>query len=153
MLSIQKPLSQAIGFVAVLWGQPSQKDKDALGCPVLSYADVADKGRQNLTGFEANPIKISGSDLATLVYTSGTTGNPKVLVEGNVGGGGAWKGFLEHSHTCSQCFEMSSSFCGHMYMYKSSCAIISHISFLSPFVFFQYLETVELSMSPMVTLN
>ena len=76
---MQKPLSQAIGFVAVLWGQPSQTDKDALGCPVLSYAEVADKGRQNLTGFEANPIKISGSDLATLVYTSGTTGNPKVL--------------------------------------------------------------------------
>ena len=76
---MQKPLSQAIGFVTVLWGQPSQKDKDALGCPVLSYAEVADKGCQNLTGFEANPIKISGSDLATLVYTSGTTGNPKVF--------------------------------------------------------------------------
>lgn len=76
---LQKPLSQAIRFVTVLWGQPSQKDKEALGCPVLSFAEVADKGRQNLTGFEANPIKISGSDLATLVYTSGTTGNPKVL--------------------------------------------------------------------------
>ena len=64
--------------MAVLWGQPSQKDKEALGCPVLSFAEVADKGRQNLTGFEANPAKILGSDLATLVYTSGTTGNPKV---------------------------------------------------------------------------
>lgn len=93
---MQKPLSQAIGFVTVLWGQPSQKDKDALACPVLSYAEVADKGRQNLTGFEANPIKISGSDLATLVYTSGTTGNPKVfpyLLQnvksvGRTGGGG-----------------------------------------------------------------
>ncbi|KAL3144719.1 hypothetical protein ABBQ38_001843 [Trebouxia sp. C0009 RCD-2024] len=73
----QKPLSESIGFVTVLWGQPSQRDKDALGCPVLSYAEVADKGRQNLTGFEANPVHISGSDLATLVYTSGTTGNPK----------------------------------------------------------------------------
>lgn len=65
--------------MTVLWGQPSQRDKDALGCPVLSYAEVADKGRQNLTSFEANPVHISGSDLATLVYTSGTTGNPKVL--------------------------------------------------------------------------
>ncbi len=75
---VQKPLSESIRFLAVLWGQPTQKDKEALGCPVLSFDEVTDKGRQNLTGFEANPVQISGSDLATLVYTSGTTGNPKV---------------------------------------------------------------------------
>ncbi|DBA95598.1 hypothetical protein WJX82_008376 [Trebouxia sp. C0006] len=73
----QKPLSESIRFLAVLWGQPTQKDKEALGCPVLSFDEVTEKGRQNLTGFEANPVQISGSDLATLVYTSGTTGNPK----------------------------------------------------------------------------
>lgn len=44
----------------------------------MSFDEVAEKGRQNLTGFEANPVQIAGSDLATLVYTSGTTGNPKV---------------------------------------------------------------------------
>lgn len=73
----QLPLSESIRFVTVLWGQPSQKDRDALACPVLSFTEVTEKGRQNLTGFEANLVKISGSDLATLVYTSGTTGNPK----------------------------------------------------------------------------
>ena len=77
-VGMQKPLSESIRFLAVLWGQPTQKDKEALGCPVLSFDKVAEKGRQNLTGFEANPVQISGSDLATLVYTSGTTGNPKV---------------------------------------------------------------------------
>ena len=75
---MQKPLSESLRFVAVLWGEPSQKDKENLACSVLSYGEVIEKGKQNLTGFEANPVKISGSDLATLVYTSGTTGNPKV---------------------------------------------------------------------------
>jgi long-subunit acyl-CoA synthetase (AMP-forming) len=75
---LQKPLSESIRFLAVLWGQPTEKDKEALGCPVLSFNEVTEKGRQNLTGFEANPVRISGSDLATLVYTSGTTGKPKV---------------------------------------------------------------------------
>ena len=75
---LPKPLSESLRFVAVLWGEPSQKDKEALACPVLSYTEVTETGKQNLTGFEANPVKISGSDLATLVYTSGTTGNPKV---------------------------------------------------------------------------
>ena len=79
MCRVQKPLSESISFVAVLWGQPTQRDKEASSCPVLSYSDVQDKGRQNLTGFEANPVSISGTDLATLVYTSGTTGNPKVM--------------------------------------------------------------------------
>lgn len=79
MLLLQKPLSESLRFVAVLWGEPSQGDREALACPVLSYTEVAARGRQNLTGFEANPVAISGSDLATLVYTSGTTGNPKVL--------------------------------------------------------------------------
>ena len=78
-VGVQKPLSESIRFLAVLWGQPTQKDKEALGCPVLSFDEVAEKVRQNLTGFEANPVQISGSDLATLVYTSGTTGNPKVI--------------------------------------------------------------------------
>ncbi len=78
LLWLQKPLSESIRFLAVLWGQPTEKDKEALGCPVMSFDEVAEKGRQNLTGFEANPVQISGSDLATLVYTSGTTGNPKV---------------------------------------------------------------------------
>ena len=77
---VQKPLSESIRFVAVLWGQPSQQDRDRLPCPLLSFAEVADKGQQNLTGYEANPVKVKGTDLATLVYTSGTTGNPKVGV-------------------------------------------------------------------------
>ena len=79
LVVVQKPLNESIRFLAVLWGQPTQKDKEALGCPVLSFDEVAEKGRQNLTGSEANPVQISGSDLATLVYTSGTTGNPKVI--------------------------------------------------------------------------
>ena len=75
---LQSPLSQSLRFVVVLWGEPSAKDAEALGCALLSFSAVQEKGRQNLTSFEAHPARMGGSDLATLVYTSGTTGNPKV---------------------------------------------------------------------------
>ena len=71
-------MSQALRFVVVLWGDPTAEDAEALGCPVLSFAAMLEQGRQNLTSFEAHPARLAGSDLATLVYTSGTTGNPKV---------------------------------------------------------------------------
>ena len=75
---VQTPLSEALKFVVVLWGEPSQKDADALNCPALSFSALVEKGKQNLTSFEAQRATIAPTDLATLVYTSGTTGNPKV---------------------------------------------------------------------------
>lgn len=75
---LQAPLSESLKFVVVLWGQPSPKEAEALNCPALSFSAVVEKGKQNLTSFEAQPARIAPSDLATLVYTSGTTGNPKV---------------------------------------------------------------------------
>lgn len=77
---VQTPLSESLKFVVVLWGEPSQKDADALNCPALSFSALVEKGKQNLTSFEAQRATIAPTDLATLVYTSGTTGNPKVNI-------------------------------------------------------------------------
>lgn len=75
---VQASLSESLKFVVLLWGEPSQQDAQALNCPALSFSAMVEKGKQNLTSFEAQPVRIQPSDLATLVYTSGTTGNPKV---------------------------------------------------------------------------
>ncbi len=57
----------------MLWGDVSDKCRFGLDCPVLSFAEVMARGRGGVT-----PVELRPSDLATLVYTSGTTGKPKV---------------------------------------------------------------------------
>ena len=64
---------QGLRFVAVLWGGVSDKCRFGLDCPVLEFTEVVARGRH---GFA--PAALCPSDLATLVYTSGTTGKPKV---------------------------------------------------------------------------
>ena len=64
---------QGLRFAAVLWGGVSDKCRFGLDCPVLEFTEVMARGRRGFT-----PAALGPSDLATLVYTSGTTGKPKV---------------------------------------------------------------------------
>ncbi|KAK9808885.1 hypothetical protein WJX72_005702 [[Myrmecia] bisecta] len=68
-------LHKQVRFVVVLWGGVSDTCRGALGCPVQTYDNVMASGRQSVHSFR--PAAVRRSDLATLVYTSGTTGNPK----------------------------------------------------------------------------
>ena len=65
-----------IRFAIVLWGELSDKCRTLLDCPVLTFADVLAKGHRASASFSPQPL--SADQLATIVYTSGTTGNPKV---------------------------------------------------------------------------
>ncbi|KAK8579414.1 hypothetical protein V6N13_142622 [Hibiscus sabdariffa] len=73
-------------FIVLLWGEKSRlASNETLGVPVFSYKEIVNLGRENraaLTdsldarkGYKYEAI--SSDDIATLVYTSGTTGNPK----------------------------------------------------------------------------
>ncbi len=66
----------AVRFAVILWGEPNDKCRSLLDCPVLSYAEVLAQGHRASNQFESAPL--SSDQLATIVYTSGTTGNPKV---------------------------------------------------------------------------
>ena len=77
MLSCElQPLHEAIKFAICLWGEPSKEVRQKLACQVLSFQDVLDEGAASSSSFQMPDIR--PSDLATFVYTSGTTGNPKV---------------------------------------------------------------------------
>ena len=65
-----------IRFAIVLWGELSDKCRTLMDCPVLTFADVLAKGHRASADFSPEPL--SADQLATIVYTSGTTGNPKV---------------------------------------------------------------------------
>ncbi|KAM7465751.1 hypothetical protein LguiB_013313 [Lonicera macranthoides] len=78
-----------IRFGILLWGEKSslpRKVADAL--PIYDYKEIIDLGRDSRTALLDSPDArkkfiyeaISSDDIATLVYTSGTTGNPKGVV-------------------------------------------------------------------------
>ncbi|XP_057498905.1 probable acyl-activating enzyme 16, chloroplastic isoform X1 [Actinidia eriantha] len=76
----------AIRFVILLWGEKSCLTSEALeGLPVYCYTEMIDCGHESrmrlLDSHDARQHyiyeAISSYDVATLVYTSGTTGNPK----------------------------------------------------------------------------
>ena len=67
---------QRVAFAITLWGQPSARARQMLDCPVLAFDEVMARGREAQAGFQ--PVPAARDALATLVYTSGTTGSPKV---------------------------------------------------------------------------
>jgi len=71
VLRRHKELSN-VNFILVLWG-PAPKD---IGIPVYTYEEVLELGSNSP---RVEPVA-SRSDVATLVYTSGTTGQPKGVV-------------------------------------------------------------------------
>ncbi|GAX82801.1 hypothetical protein CEUSTIGMA_g10227.t1 [Chlamydomonas eustigma] len=96
------PPRNTLKFVIVLWGEEEEirKEREALGLPeelkVLSYQQVlrsapfqpakypgpdspSSSSSHDIRQHSFRPPHISSSDIATLVYTSGTTGNPKAV--------------------------------------------------------------------------
>lgn len=75
---------QKLDFVVVLWGGASAAAAEALDCPVLSFENVLAWGRDHpsAAGFGGDTLAaLRPNSLATLVYTSGTTGSPKVRMQ------------------------------------------------------------------------
>ncbi|XP_020536962.1 probable acyl-activating enzyme 16, chloroplastic isoform X2 [Jatropha curcas] len=75
-----------ISFIILLWGEKSQLAIGGMkGVPVFSYKEIIELGQESRrTLFDSNYARqycvyetISLDDIATIVYTSGTTGNPK----------------------------------------------------------------------------
>ncbi|KAL4643903.1 hypothetical protein ACB092_02G124900 [Castanea dentata] len=76
----------AMRFIILLWGEKSSLACEGIeGTPVFSYEEIVDLGEgSRRTLFDSHNARqhyiyeaISSDDIATLVYTSGTTGNPK----------------------------------------------------------------------------
>ncbi len=64
------PLATSIRFVVVLW---DEFEEDTVPMPVYSFNQVLEQGKHQ----QNDPPSTTGDALATLVYTSGTTGSPK----------------------------------------------------------------------------
>ncbi|XP_048333868.1 long-chain-fatty-acid--[acyl-carrier-protein] ligase AEE15, chloroplastic isoform X1 [Ziziphus jujuba] len=73
-------------FVILLWGNKSSLPSEGVeGIPVFSHKEIINLGRESRKAmFDSNDAgklykyeAINSDDIATLVYTSGTTGNPK----------------------------------------------------------------------------
>uniref|UniRef100_A0A2P2K9N6 AMP-dependent synthetase/ligase domain-containing protein n=1 Tax=Rhizophora mucronata TaxID=61149 RepID=A0A2P2K9N6_RHIMU len=76
----------ALRFVILLWGDKSCLAVDGIqGTPIFNYNEIIDLGRESCSAlFDSGDNRqncvyktISSDDVATIVYTSGTTGNPK----------------------------------------------------------------------------
>eukprot|EP00887_Chlorella_sp_A99_P000574 scaffold17.g574.t1 len=66
----------AVRWVVVLHGEPSAGARAALAArPLLSFEELAARGREGCGAWHAP--ELSGGDVATYIYTSGTSGQPK----------------------------------------------------------------------------
>ncbi|CAH9142243.1 unnamed protein product [Cuscuta epithymum] len=75
-----------VRFVIILWGEKSSITHEVLdGLPMYTYTEILDLGNESHmvllhsqeAGHQYTYEPIKSDDVATLVYTSGTTGNPK----------------------------------------------------------------------------
>ncbi|XP_058093410.1 probable acyl-activating enzyme 16, chloroplastic isoform X2 [Magnolia sinica] len=75
-----------IRFIILLWGEKSCLDSEVIqGIPTFSYKEIIDLGQDSRQALLASPNAgqryiyeaIDSDDIATLMYTSGTTGTPK----------------------------------------------------------------------------
>lgn len=75
----------ALLFVVVLWPEGDGGGAGVAGaaglpaCPVLSFEEVLCRGQRRMASGGWRPAGVAADDLATLVYTSGTTGHPKAV--------------------------------------------------------------------------
>ncbi|XP_038722894.1 probable acyl-activating enzyme 16, chloroplastic isoform X3 [Tripterygium wilfordii] len=71
----------AMRFVILLWGEKSCLAIDGgEGLPIYNYKEIIDLGRESRQALGQKNYQyetINSDDIATLMYTSGTTGNPK----------------------------------------------------------------------------
>lgn len=65
---------RSLRFVVLLWGETDPAHATALDCPLLSYKAVLRNGDAAFQEGSFVSATVSPGDLATLVYTSGTTG-------------------------------------------------------------------------------
>ncbi|GER34117.1 long-chain-fatty-acid CoA ligase [Striga asiatica] len=78
--------SQArVRFIILLWGEKSSLKSGEVETPIYSYKEIIKLGQESRTALlhsgdarrQYTCTAISSDDIATLLYTSGTTGNPK----------------------------------------------------------------------------
>lgn len=78
-------LKASMRFVILLWGQKScLLNEGSKEVPIFTFTEIMHLGRESRRLFESHDARkhyvfeaIKSDDIATLVYTSGTTGNPK----------------------------------------------------------------------------
>lgn len=67
----------SLRFLILLWGEKSSLVTQGMQIPVYSYTDIKNLGQEKRAGSNDTRKSINPDDTAAIMYTSGTTGNPK----------------------------------------------------------------------------
>ncbi|KAH0928843.1 hypothetical protein HID58_014570 [Brassica napus] len=67
----------SLRFLILLWGEKSSLVTQGMQIPVYSYTDIKNLGQEKRAGSNDTRKPINPDDTAAIMYTSGTTGNPK----------------------------------------------------------------------------